>query len=105
MSYIIQVPWYATALRADDMEYALDKISQIALKRGALSFVVYRSKEDRYKFTQIIEFPSKLEWERFWYGEDFQDMRASTAGWYTVPVLYSPVERTSSGALELTPAP
>jgi hypothetical protein len=104
MSYIVTIPWYATAFRADDLEYALDKISQIALKRGALRYDVYRSQDDRYKFTQILEFPNKLEWERFWYGDDFQDMRASTAGWYTVPVVYSPTERTASGRLELEAA-
>jgi hypothetical protein len=104
MSYVVTVPWYATAFRGDDLEFALEKLSNIALKRGALRFDLYRSKEDRYKFTQILEFPSKLEWERFWYGEDFQDFRASCAGWFTVPVLYSPTERTATGRLELEPA-
>lgn len=104
MAYIVQIPWYATAFRGDDMEFALDKISQIAMKYGALRYDVYRSKEDRYKFQQFLEFETKLDWERFWYGEEFQDMRASTAGWFTIPVLYSPMERTASGRLELEPS-
>lgn len=104
MSYVVQIPWYATAFRADEMEFALEKISKIALKRGALRYDVYRSKEDRYKFIHILEFQNKLEWERFWCGEEFQDMRASTAGWYTIPVLYGPLERCASGRLELEPA-
>ena len=101
MSYVVHIPWYATAFRHDDLEFALEKISKIALKSGALSYELFRYKDDRYKFLHILEFENKLEWERFWYGQDFQDMRASTAGWYTIPVLYAPVERTASGRLEL----
>lgn len=104
MSYTVHIPWYATAFRADDLEYALEKISKDALKNGALSYDLYRSKEDKYKFFHFLEFPTKLDWERFWYGEEFQDMRASTAGWYTVPVLYSPVQRAATGRLELETA-
>lgn len=104
MSYTVMIPWYATALRADDLAFALEKISKLALQHQGLRYDVYRFKDDRYRFVQYLEFPTKLEWEAFWYGEVFQDMRASTQGWYQVPVVYSPVEPVTTGRLELTPA-
>ena len=44
------------------------------LRYGATHYAVYRSRDDRYKFLQIADFKSKLEWERYWYGPEFDDV-------------------------------
>ncbi|MBA2638002.1 MAG: hypothetical protein H0U79_07270 [Solirubrobacterales bacterium] len=99
----VHVPWYATGFRADDLEAALRQISEISLRYGAHGWVVYRYDDDRYKFQQILEFDTLPEFQRFWYGEEFQDMRASCQSWYQVPLLYGWVDVAGQGALHLEP--
>jgi hypothetical protein len=71
MAGVVQVPWYATVFRGDRLEEALLQIAPLALRYGATDYRVYRSREDRYKFTQMATFEDHLDWERYWYGEEF----------------------------------
>lgn len=89
MAGVVHVPWYATGFRGDDLEAALAQLAPIALRYGALGYRVYRSREDRYKFLMTVEFESSEQWEAYWFGDEFTDMRASTSSWYQVPLLYS----------------
>ena len=89
MGLAIHIPWYATGFRGDDLEAALQQISQFSLRYGAKGYSVYRSWDDRYKFLQVIEFDDKSDFQRFWYGQEFIDMRAACQGWYQVPLLYT----------------
>ena len=75
MAGVVHVPWYATGLRGDKLAEALAEISPIALRYGARSHAVYRFNDDRYKFFQIAEFEHKADWEAYWYGPEFSDMR------------------------------
>ena len=84
----VHVAWYATGFRADKLEAKLVEITAIAPRYGATHYAVYRSRDDRYKFLQVADFSSKLEFERYWYGPEFEVFRATTSSWYTVPVLY-----------------
>jgi hypothetical protein len=99
----VQVQFYATAFRKDDLAAALEQIGAISLRYGAKSWIVYRSQDDLYKFILFVEFDSKAEWEAYWYGEDFQSMRAACSGWYQVPLLYAWQDVVGFGAL--APAP
>jgi hypothetical protein len=85
----VTVPFYATAFRKDDLAAALEQIGAISLRYGAKSWQVLRSQDDQYKFLLIVEFENKADWEGYWYGEDFQSMRAACSSWYQVPVLYN----------------
>ena len=100
MAGVVHVPWYATGLRGDKLSAALADISAVALRYGARSHAIYRYNDDRYKFLQTAEFESKHDWERYWYGPEFSDMRAMCSSWYTVPVLYGWTELIISGTLE-----
>jgi hypothetical protein len=95
----VHVPWYATGFRGDDLEAALRQVSEISLRYGAHGYTVYRSDDDRYKFLQVLEFQRKEDFQRFWYGEEFQDMRASCQGWYQVPLLYTWNDVAAQGQL------
>ncbi|HEX4344044.1 MAG TPA: antibiotic biosynthesis monooxygenase [Solirubrobacteraceae bacterium] len=100
MAYgVVHLPWYATGFRGDDLEAALAQLAPIALRYGAIRYDVYRSRDDRYKFLMAIEFESKDQWDAFYYGADFTEMRAATSSWYTVPLLYVWNDNISSGAL------
>jgi hypothetical protein len=85
---VVQIPWYANVFRADKLGLALAEIAPIALRYGATEYIVYRSNDDRYKFLQCATFDDKVDFERYWYGEEFAEWRADYSGWYQVPVLY-----------------
>jgi quinol monooxygenase YgiN len=96
---VIHLPFYATGFRGDDLEAALQQLAPIALRYGARRYEVFRSREDRYKFLLSLEFDSKHDWDAFWFGEEFTEMRAACSGWYQVPLLYGWQDLVSHGQL------
>ena len=102
---VVHIPWYATVFRGDRFEQALELIAPIALRYAARDFQVYRSRDDRYKFVQLATFEDKLDFERYWYSDDFSAWRADFSGWYQVPVVYSWNELVISGGLAREPEP
>jgi hypothetical protein len=107
---VVHIPWYATGFRGEGLEAALLEIAPLALRYGATGWRVYRYREDRYKFLQEAAFETKLDWSRYWDGDDFIDWRVKHSSWFQVPVL--PVWADLSGAGTLgavagdeTPAP
>jgi hypothetical protein len=95
----VHIPWYATVFRGDKLAAALEEIAPIALRYGATDFQVHRSRDDQYRFLQFASFDSKLDFERYWYGAEFNAFRADCAGWYQVPVLYVWNDVIAAGAL------
>ncbi|MGZ4267714.1 MAG: hypothetical protein ACXVFN_05015 [Solirubrobacteraceae bacterium] len=100
MAGVVQIPWYATGFRADALEAALADMSAVALRYGARSYALHRSRDDRYKFLQMAEFDDKLDWERYWNGPEMTEFRVLTSSWYQVPVLYVWNDVITSGALD-----
>jgi hypothetical protein len=103
----VHIPWYATVFRGDKLAEALAEIAPISLRYGATDFAVYRGRDDAYKLLQVASFDSKLEFERYWYGEEFTYFRTDVAGWYQVPILYTWNDVVVAGSLangELTSA-
>ena len=103
MAGTVIVPWYATGLRADGFEKALNELAPVALRYGASSYAVYRSRDDRYRFQQFADFAEHIDWERFWDGPEMIDFRTRYAGWYQIPVLYGWWDKTASGGINGEP--
>lgn len=99
MAGTVIVPWYATGFRGEDFELALNEVAAAALRYGASSYAVYRSREDRYRFQQLAAFEDYLDWERYWESEEMTFFRASHSSWYQVPVLYGWWDRTTHGVV------
>lgn len=99
MAGFVHIPWYATALRNDQFEEVLAEVAPIAMRYGATSYELFRSREDAYKFLQVAEFEQKLDFDRYWTGPEFCDFRARHQGWFQVPVLYSWHDRVVVGSL------
>jgi quinol monooxygenase YgiN len=100
MAGVVHIPWYATGFRADTLEAALADVAAAALRYGARSYAVHRSRDDRYKFLQTAEFEDKLDWERYWNSPEMTEFRVLTSGWYQVPVLYYWNDLVIAGALD-----
>ena len=114
MAGVVHIPWYATLFRGDKLEVALEEIAPVALRYGASEYAVYRSRDDAYRFLQMATFEHKLDFERYWNGEEFSIWRGDFSGFYTVPVLYvwhdlvvrgGIGELSVGGAAEATSAP
>lgn len=97
----VHIPWYATLFRGDRFAEALKEIAPLALRYGATSYAVYRSRDDQYKFNQVADFDDKQQWDRYWNGPEFSDWRAEYTSWYQVPVLYVWNDVVISGVTEL----
>jgi len=89
MAGVLQLPWYATGSHGDDLEAALAQLAPISTRYGAKRYEVFRQREDRYKFLMAIVFEAHHDWDAFWFGEEFTEMRAACNGWYQVPLLYT----------------
>src|SRR4051812_49744772 len=86
---VAQIPWYATLFRGDKFAAALEEIAPIATRYGATEYRVYRNRDDMYKFTHLISFDKKADFEAYWYGPEFIQWRAVHSSWYQVPILYT----------------
>ncbi len=104
MAGTVIVPWYATGFRANAFEPALGEISAIALRYGASSYAVYRARDDRYKFQQVLAFAEHVDWERYWGGPEMIHFRAQYSSWYQIPVLYGWWDLSAHGAVAPQPA-
>jgi hypothetical protein len=100
MAGVVHIPWYVTVFRGDRFEQALKEIAPVALRYGATEFAAYRSRDDRYRFLQMATFEDKLDFERYWYGEEFIGWRGDYSSWYQVPVLYAWNDLVIGGGLD-----
>ena len=96
---VVHLPVYATGFRADDIEAALQQIAPISTRYGATKYEVFRSRDDRYKFLMAVDFEDKADWDAYWFGPEFTEMRAACSGWYQVPLLYVWNDRVAGGAV------
>jgi hypothetical protein len=100
MAGVVYVPWYATLFRGDKLEAAVAEIAPVALRYGATSYAVHRNRDDRYKILQMATFEEKSDWERYWYGPEFNFFRAANQSYYQVPILYTWNDITIEGYLD-----
>jgi hypothetical protein len=101
---VVFIPWYATGFRGDGLEAALAEIAPVAMRYGATDYSLHRGREDRYKFLQSATFEDKSDFERYWYGPEFDRFRAEHSSWYQVPILYSWNDLVTAGSLQPEPA-
>jgi hypothetical protein len=95
----VHIAWYATGFRGDQLERALLDVSAIAMRYGATEWQLHRSRDDRYKLLQMVDFDDKADFERWWNGTVMTHYRVVTSGWWQVPALYVWHDRVGSGAL------
>jgi hypothetical protein len=97
----IHIPWYATVFRADAFAAALQEIVPTSLRYGADKYFVYRGGDDTYRFSTYFVFADKTDWERYWYGPEFNAWREKHASWFQIPVVYDVGTTLAEGRSEL----
>ena len=109
MAGVVHIPWYATVFRGDMLAAEVAQAAAISLRYGATQYQVHRSRDDRYRITQMMWFESKTDWYRYWDGPEMLEFRRRNQGKFQIPPTYIWHEEVASGALGpevgLTPEP
>ena len=109
MAGVMHVDWYATVLRQDLFATEVSAMAPLALRYGATQYAVHRSRDDRYKITQMAWFESKPAWYGYWEGPEMIEFRRRMVGKYQIPIVYTWYDELVAGALGpevgLAPAP
>jgi hypothetical protein len=96
---VVHIDWYATVLRQDAFAAEIAYVAQLALRYGATQYAVHRSRDDRYKVTQMAWFESKPDWYRYWEGIEMVQFRRRNMGRYQIPISYVWYDELTAGAL------
>jgi hypothetical protein len=88
MAGVMHVDWYATVLRQESFAADVVAIAPLALRYGATQYAVHRSRDDRYKITQMAWFDSKPAWYSYWEGPEMIEFRRRHTGRYVIPITY-----------------
>jgi len=98
----VEINWVANPFRGDKFEEAWLPAAEAALDYGATGWALFRNQDGLLDFTQYAFFPSKLDFERYWYSDEISKARQDIAGWYQVPLV--PVVHRITGMGTLSPA-
>jgi hypothetical protein len=99
MAGVMHVDWYPTVLRKDLFEAEVSRVAPLALRYGATQYSVHRSRDDRYKITQMAWFDSKPAWYSYWEGPEMVAFRRRLSGKYQIPITYAWYDELVAGAL------
>ena len=84
---LVEIRWAANPFRGDRFEQVWLPAAEAALDFGATHWALYRAQDGLLDFIQHAVFPSKLDFERYWYSEEIAQARAEASGLYQVPLL------------------
>jgi hypothetical protein len=99
----VMIRWTANPFRGDKFVDGWRPAAEAALDFGALSWAFYRALDGRLDFIQFATFPTKGDFERYWYSERIAEIRTALSGSYQVPLLPTLWETVGEGAVrELT---
>jgi hypothetical protein len=96
---VVWIPWYATLFRQESFALEVAQVAPIALRYGATQYSVHRSRDDRYRITQMSWFESKTDWYRYWDGPEMIEFRRRNSGRFQIPVTYVWHDELAAGAL------
>jgi hypothetical protein len=94
---LVQIVWHVNPFRGE--RFAADWVSaaEAVLDYGATSWGFYRAHEGRLDFIQEATFPTKAEFDRYWYSETVAEKRIELAGTYQVPLVPAYYEVVGEG--------
>jgi hypothetical protein len=84
---LVHIPWHVNPFRGDRFAEGWRSAAEAALDYGAVSWGLYRAHSGRLDFIQSATFPTKADFERYWYSETIAEKRIELQGYYNVPIL------------------
>jgi hypothetical protein len=96
---VVHIQWYATVFRSDGLAAEIAAAAALSLRYSATQYQVHRSRDDRYRITQMMWFESSNDWYRYWDGPEMTEFRRRNAGRFQIPVTYVWHDELASGAL------
>jgi hypothetical protein len=99
---VVEIRWVANPFRGDKLEAAWLPAAEAVLDYGATGWAFFRARDGKLDFTQLAFFPTKLDFERYWYSEEISDARERASGLFQVPLL--PTFWTIAGEGTLAPS-
>jgi hypothetical protein len=84
---LVEIAWHANPMRGDRFERAWLPAAEAVLDYGATYWAFLRTHEGRLDFIQHAVFPTKADFERYWYSERIAEARIEVQGLYQVPLL------------------
>jgi hypothetical protein len=102
----VMIRWPINPFRGDKFADGWLPAAEAVLDYGATEWTFTRAIDGRLDFIQTALFPSKTDFERYWYSETIAQKRIELAGTYQIPLLPTYWEVVGAGrAQELSPAP
>jgi hypothetical protein len=102
---LVQIIWHVNPFRGDKFAAGWLPAAEAVLDYGATSWSFYRAIDGRLDFIQQATFPTKADFERYWYSETAGERRTELAGTYQVPLVPTFQEIVGEGkALSLAQA-
>jgi hypothetical protein len=84
---LVHIPWHVNPFRGDRFAEGWRPAAEAVLDYGAVSWGFYRAHDGRLDFIQQATFPTKADFERYWYSETIAERRIELQGYFNVPVL------------------
>jgi hypothetical protein len=94
----VHIKWVANPFRGDRFAEGWLPGAAAVMDYGATEWAFFRAKDGRLDFLQTAVFPTKTDFERYWYSERIAELRAQLLGTYQVPLLPTFQEVVGSGA-------
>lgn len=100
----VEIRWPINPFRGDKFATGWLPAAEAVLDFGATHWSFARALDGRLDFIQTAVFPSKADFERYWYSERLAEYRIELAGTYQVPILPTYWEIVGVGEA-ISPAP
>ena len=100
----MEIRWHINPMRGEAFEEAWLPAAEAAVDYGATRWGLYRAEEGRLDFIQHAVFPTKEEFDRYWYSEEIAEVRTNISGLYQVPLLPTYHAISGSGVTAEAPA-
>jgi hypothetical protein len=102
---LVEIRWPINPFRGDRFAEAWAPAAEAALDYGATRWELRRVLDGRLDFVQTAVFPTKHDFERYWYSEEIAEKRLEVSGYHPVPLLPTFWEIVDTGsAHELGPS-
>jgi hypothetical protein len=105
---LVLIRWGINPFRGDKFAAGWLPAAEAVVDYGATQWSFCRASDGRLDFFQTALFPTKAQFERYWYSETIAEKRVELAGTYQVPLLPTYWEVLGAGEAEelgVTPAP